>query len=64
MAMVLDRLFLWIFAAVCLIGTGKIVLDAPPLYETDEPIPRECIPPEITDDWICLFKGANDEDHT
>ncbi|GAU89950.1 hypothetical protein RvY_02440-2 [Ramazzottius varieornatus] len=63
-AMVLDRLFLWIFAAVCLIGTGKIVLDAPPLYETDEPIPRECKPPEITDAWICLFKGANDEDYS
>ena len=55
-ALVLDRLFLWIFSVVCLVGTGVIVLNAPPLYETDEPIPRVCQHPEREDPWICIFK--------
>ncbi len=37
-AMVLDRLFLWIFTAACLGGTGGIILRAPSLYDSREPI--------------------------
>ncbi|XP_054711428.1 acetylcholine receptor subunit alpha-like 1 [Uloborus diversus] len=37
-AMVLDRLFLWMFTAACVIGTAGIFLPAPLLYDTDEPI--------------------------
>ncbi|GBN67412.1 Acetylcholine receptor subunit alpha-like [Araneus ventricosus] len=37
-AMVLDRLFLWMFTAACVIGTAGIFLQAPLLYDTDSPI--------------------------
>ncbi|KAI1301181.1 Acetylcholine receptor subunit alpha-like 2 [Halotydeus destructor] len=37
-AMVLDRFFLWIFAAACIIGTGSILLQAPSLYDFTQPI--------------------------
>ncbi|XP_065156853.1 LOW QUALITY PROTEIN: acetylcholine receptor subunit alpha-like 1 [Atheta coriaria] len=37
-AMVLDRLFLWIFALACVIGTGMIIFKAPSLYDTAKPI--------------------------
>ncbi|XP_076258333.1 nicotinic acetylcholine receptor alpha1 [Rhynchophorus ferrugineus] len=37
-AMVLDRLFLWIFTLACVIGTGVIILNAPSLYDTTKPI--------------------------
>merc|ERR1719192_705385 len=37
-SMVLDRLFLWLFTAACLLGTGGIILRAPSLYDMREPI--------------------------
>lgn len=37
-AMVLDRLFLWIFALACVLGTTLIILQAPSLYDTTQPI--------------------------
>ena len=37
-AMVLDRFFLWIFTAACLLGTGGIILRAPSLYDPRQPI--------------------------
>ena len=37
-AMVLDRLFLWIFTTACLVGTCGIILQAPTLYDTREPL--------------------------
>ncbi len=37
-AMVLDRLFLFLFMAACLLGTGGIILRAPSLYDMREPI--------------------------
>ena len=36
--MVLDSLFLWIFTAACLLGTGGIILRAPSLYDMRDPI--------------------------
>lgn len=36
--MVLDRLFLWIFAWTTIIGTAAVFLQAPTLYDTDQPI--------------------------
>jgi nicotinic acetylcholine receptor len=32
-AMVIDRLFLWIFTMACLMGTGGIIMRAPSLYD-------------------------------
>lgn len=54
--MVLDRLFLWIFAISCIVGTGKIILDAPALYETAKAIPEPCknAADEGVDAWLCL----------
>jgi nicotinic acetylcholine receptor len=37
-AMVLDRLFLWLFTASCFLGTAGIILRAPSLYDMREPI--------------------------
>ncbi|XP_055905919.1 acetylcholine receptor subunit alpha-like 1 [Eupeodes corollae] len=37
-AMVLDRLFLWIFTIACILGTALIILQAPSLYDHSQPI--------------------------
>lgn len=37
-AMVLDRLFLWIFTVAVLVGTAGIILQAPTLYDDRQPI--------------------------
>lgn len=33
-AMVLDRMFLWMFTAACLVGTFGIIIQAPTLYDS------------------------------
>ena len=40
-AMVLDRLFLWIFTLAVCVGTAGIILQAPSLYDDRMPIDRE-----------------------
>ncbi|KAI4459429.1 neurotransmitter gated ion channel [Holotrichia oblita] len=40
-AMVLDRLFLWIFTLAVLVGTAGIILQAPTLYDDRIPIDRK-----------------------
>jgi nicotinic acetylcholine receptor len=37
-AMVLDRLFLWLFTLTCGLGTAGIIFRAPSLYDMREPI--------------------------
>jgi nicotinic acetylcholine receptor, invertebrate len=37
-AMVLDRLFLWIFTLAVVVGTAGIILQAPTLYDDRAPI--------------------------
>ncbi|KAI3382357.1 hypothetical protein SNEBB_006713 [Seison nebaliae] len=37
-ALVLDRLFLWIFTTACFVGMCGIILQAPSLYDSTEPI--------------------------
>lgn len=37
-AMVLDRLFLWIFTIAVIVGTAGIILQAPTLYDSRMPI--------------------------
>lgn len=37
-AMVLDRIFLWIFTVACVVGTVLIIFQAPSLYDTTKPI--------------------------
>uniref|UniRef100_A0AAN0LP86 Nicotinic acetylcholine receptor n=1 Tax=Polyphagotarsonemus latus TaxID=1204166 RepID=A0AAN0LP86_9ACAR len=41
LAIVLDRLFLWIFGLSCLIGWLFILLQAPSLYDNQQPIDRQ-----------------------
>ena len=41
MAMVLDRLFLWIFTMAVVVGTAGIILQAPSLYDDRSPIDKE-----------------------
>ncbi|XP_015440086.1 PREDICTED: acetylcholine receptor subunit beta-like 2 [Dufourea novaeangliae] len=40
-AMVLDRLFLWVFTLVCIGGTLCIIFQAPSLYDTREPVDQQ-----------------------
>jgi len=40
-AMVLDRLFLWIFTVAVLVGSAGIILQAPALYDTRQAIDLE-----------------------
>ncbi len=40
-AMVLDRLFLWIFTMAVVVGTAGIILQAPSLYDDRKPIDKE-----------------------
>jgi hypothetical protein len=40
-AMVLDRLFLWIFTLAVLAGTAGIILQAPTLYDDRVPIDKK-----------------------
>ncbi|XP_041369292.1 acetylcholine receptor subunit alpha-L1-like isoform X1 [Gigantopelta aegis] len=37
-AMVLDRIFLWIFTTACVVGTFGIILQAPTLYDDKQPL--------------------------
>lgn len=37
-AMVIDRIFLWIFTFACVIGTALIIFQAPALYDYTKPI--------------------------
>jgi len=37
-AMVLDRILLWVFSFACVAGTGGIILVAPSLYDTRKPL--------------------------
>jgi hypothetical protein len=37
-ALVLDRLFLWIFTTACLVGTFGIILQAPTIYDDRRPV--------------------------
>jgi len=37
-AMVVDRLFLWLFGTVCCIGTLGIMLAAPTLFDNRKPL--------------------------
>ena len=37
-AMVLDRILLWVFSIACIAGTGGIILVAPSLYDTRTPV--------------------------
>jgi len=39
-AMVLDRLFLWIFTMAVVVGTAGIILQAPSLYDDRSPIDK------------------------
>ena len=41
MAMVLDRLFLWIFTLAVVVGTAGIILQAPTLYDDRVPIDKK-----------------------
>ena len=43
MAMVVDRLFLWIFTIACCIGTLSIFLRAPTLFDNAIPHPQNSI---------------------
>lgn len=40
-ALVIDRLFLWIFTTACIVGTCAIILQAPSFYDTLPPIDKK-----------------------
>lgn len=53
-AMVLDRLFLWIFTMAVVVGTAGIILQAPSLYDDRSPIDKE-----LSDIGQQLFQDGN-----
>lgn len=55
MAMVLDRLFLWIFTLAVLVGTAGIILQAPSLYDDRVPIDKKYS--EITGSRAAIRRG-------
>lgn len=58
-AMVLDRLFLWIFTLACVFGTALIILQAPSLYDTTKPI--DILISKVAKKKMALLKMATDE---
>ncbi|XP_037029851.1 acetylcholine receptor subunit alpha-like 1 [Bradysia coprophila] len=59
-AMVLDRLFLWIFAFACVFGSAIIICQAPSLYDTTQPI--DILYSKIAKKKIELLKMGSSED--
>lgn len=53
-ALVLDRLFLWIFTIACLVGTCGIILQAPSLYDQRVPIDSQL---SQIGRWFILFQS-------
>uniref|UniRef100_A0A914VQF1 Uncharacterized protein n=2 Tax=Plectus sambesii TaxID=2011161 RepID=A0A914VQF1_9BILA len=51
-AMVLDRLFLWIFSVTCFVGTVMILLQAPTLYDNRQPIELQYRPTAVSSEVI------------
>uniref|UniRef100_A0AAU6PBG8 Nicotinic acetylcholine receptor alpha1 n=1 Tax=Protohermes xanthodes TaxID=1452977 RepID=A0AAU6PBG8_9NEOP len=58
-AMVLDRLFLWIFTLACIFGTAFIILQAPSLYDTTKPI--DILFSKVAKKKLALLKMVPDE---
>merc|ERR1719158_1335163 len=56
-AMVLDRLFLWIFTIAVLVGTTGIILQAPTLYDTRPAIDEQYS--EIETPWRRQYNEKN-----
>jgi hypothetical protein len=54
-AMVLDRLFLWIFTVACVVGTFGIILQAPTLYDNRNVITPVTSYPVYKDDTFMYF---------
>ncbi|XP_076334111.1 acetylcholine receptor subunit alpha-like 1 isoform X1 [Tachypleus tridentatus] len=55
-AMVLDRLFLWLFSTACIAGSVGILLQSPFLYDTEKPIDvklsKVAQMQEMRNDWL------------
>ncbi|WAQ98320.1 ACH4-like protein [Mya arenaria] len=68
-AMVLDRLFLWIFTVACLVGTFGIIFQAPTLYDNRQrmtPVDSsyKCLPPHDQEPTVtppCILSSSFDE---
>ena len=55
MALVIDRLFLWLFGAICLLGTVVIICQAPMIYDSRVPIVHwNGDSPSLNIQWIPL----------
>ena len=60
MAMVIDRIFLWMFTVACIVGTALIILQAPSLYDTTKPI--DIIYSKIAKKKLMLLNLAAEEE--
>lgn len=58
-ALVLDRMFLWIFAIACIFGSAIIILQAPSLYDTTKPI--DIVYSKIAKKKMELLKMGSDD---
>lgn len=59
-AMVLDRMFLWIFSIACVFGSALIIMQAPSLYDTTQPI--DILYSKIAKKKMELLKMGSTED--
>ena len=57
-AMVLDRLFLWIFTVAVVVGTAGIILQAPALYDDRDPIDHQMSKIGLDKFYGSRFSGA------
>lgn len=58
-ALVLDRMFLWIFAIACIFGSAIIIMQAPSLYDTTKPI--DIVYSKIAKKKMELLKMGSDD---
>ncbi|XP_014207386.1 acetylcholine receptor subunit alpha-like 1 [Copidosoma floridanum] len=59
-AMVIDRIFLWLFGIACIVGTLLIIFQAPSLYDTTKPI--DIMYSKIAKKKLMLLNMAKEED--
>ena len=60
-ALVLDRLFLWIFTVAVVVGTAGIILQAPALYDDRDPIDHQMSKIGLDKFYGSRFSGARSQ---
>merc|ERR1712141_892776 len=62
-AMVLDRILLWMFTIACVVGTGGIIMAAPSHYDARKPIDVLYSKIDLKSDLMTMLKNTGREDY-